>query len=203
MFDVRSSVGDLPTVFSIRDEAAHRALKRPVANAYSMSTLIDLEPMTDDCIMLLEEKLNSKQGQNINFGEWVHWYAFDVITSISFSNKMGFMEQEKDVSGIIEAIEGRLVYNSVIGQVPFLHKYLLGNAFMAAIARKIPAVERLNSARYIAAFAAKQLDRYKTDKPTGQLRDMLARFKRSRDGEEVMSDKDLLSHATSNMYVST
>lgn len=54
-------------------------------------------------------------------------YAFDVITSVTFSNRIGFMEQEMDVQGIINAIEGRLAYNSVIGEAPVLHKYLLGN----------------------------------------------------------------------------
>ena len=31
------------------------------------------------------------------------------------------METETDVNNIIAAIEGRLVYNSIVGQVPWLH----------------------------------------------------------------------------------
>lgn len=165
-----------------------------------MSALVDLEPMTDECIAILQKKVDEYQGSDIDFGEWLQWFSFDVITSITFSNRLEFMTQEKDVSGIINAIEGRLVYNSIIGEVPFLNKFLLGNSVVSAFANHIPALSRLNSARYIVDFAAQQLERYKlADKPTGQLRDMLARFKRSRDGEEVMSDKDLLSHASSNM----
>lgn len=156
--------------------------------------------MTDTCITIMQRKLDGTQGKVIDFGEWLQWFSFDVITSITFSNRLEFMEQEKDVSGIINAIEGRLAYNCVIGEAPFLNKYLLGNSFVASLANCIPALARLNSARYIVDFAARQLDRYKTkDKSTDQLRDMLARFKRSRDGEEVMSDKELLSHASSNM----
>jgi cytochrome P450 len=189
-------------VFSIRDDKEHKALKRPVANAYSMSALVELEPMTDDCIAIIQGKLDSKQGQEIDFGEWLQWFSFDVITSITFSNRIGFMEQEKDVSGIINAIEGRLAYNSVIGEAPSLNRFLLGNPFVESLASYIPALARLNSARFIVAFAAKQLDRYKSSgKSTEQLRDMLARFKRSRDGEEVMSEKELLSHASSNVFV--
>ena len=200
LFDAKSPQGPIPTVFSIRDEKGHKALKRPVANAYSMSALVDLEPMTDDCIAILQKKLDSYHGTVIDFGEWLQWFSFDVITSIVFSNRLDFMNQEKDVSGIINAIEGRLVYNSIIGEVPFMNKFLLGNSVISALANYIPALSRLNSSRYIVDFAAKQLERYKsTDKSTGQLRDMLARFKRSRDGEEVMSDKDLLSHASNNM----
>ena len=165
-----------------------------------MSTLVELEPMTDDCILILQKKIDGLLGQDIDLGEWLQWYAFDVITSITFSNRLGFMEQEKDVSGIINAIEGRLAYNSVIGETPELHNFLLGNSAISALANMIPSLARLNSARYIVVFAAKQLERYKTkDKSIDQLRDMLSRFRRSRDGEEIMSDKDLLSHASSNM----
>ena len=200
LFDVRSDQGSIPTVFSIRDEAGHKTLKRPVANAYSMSALVELEPMTDDCIAILEKKFTGMRGKDVDLGEWLQWYAFDVITSITFSNRLGFMEEEKDVAGIINAIEGRLAYNAVIGESPTLHKFLLGNAVVRSMANQIPALARLNSARYIVTFAARQLERYKsTDKSVDDLRDMLARFKRSRDGEEVMTDRELLSHASSNM----
>ena len=190
----------IPTVFSVRDEKQHKALKRPVANAYSMSALVELEPMTDHCIAILQRKFDGILGKDFNLGEWLQWYSFDVITSVTFSNCMGFMEHEKDIQGIIDAIEGRLAYNCVIGEAPYLHKFLLGNRLIAYLASWIPAFARLNSSGYIVQFAAKQLERYSSrDKSTDSLRDMLARFRRSRDGEEVMSNDELLSHASSNM----
>ena len=200
-FDAKTPNGNAPTVFSIRDEAAHRALKRPVANAYSMGTMVELEPLTDNCIKILEDKLHGLQGKATDFGTWLHWFSWDVITSITFSNRLGFMEQERDVDGIIQAIEGRLMYNSVIGQAPYLHDFLLGNRIGEYVANLIPALARLNRARYIVGFAAKQLNRYK-EKDTAHLeyRDMLDRFKRHKDGVEVMSDKELLSHAASNVF---
>ena len=200
-FDAKSPVGNLPTVFSIRDEAGHRNLKRPVANAYSMGTMVELEPLTNVCIKILEGKLEGLQAREIDFGTWLHWYAFDVINSITFSNRLGFMEQEKDVGGIIEAIEGRLMYNSVIGQAPYLHDVLLGNRVIEKIANLVPALARLNKARYIVQFAATQLDRYKSKEAASvEYRDMLDRFKRHKDGVEVMSEKELLSHASSNIF---
>jgi hypothetical protein len=166
-----------------------------------MSSLVELEPMTDDCIEIIQQKFDCMQARDFDLGEWLHWYSFDVITSVTFSNRMGFMEQEKDVMDVIDAIEGRLMYNSVVGQAPALHKYLLGNPLVARMANKIPALARLNSSQYIVQFAAKQLERYniKDKSPTDGLRDMLARFRRARDGEEVMSNDDLLSHAVSNV----
>jgi cytochrome P450 len=166
-----------------------------------MSTLVELEPLTDSCIKILEEKFEKLQGQIIDLGTWVHWYAFDVITSITFSNRLGFMEREEDVGGIIEAIEGRLMYNSVIGQTPSLHNFLLGNKVVEYIANFIPPIARLNKARYIVQFAAKQLERYQNkDSSSLDYRDMLDRFKRFKDGAEVINDNELLSHAASNIF---
>jgi hypothetical protein len=40
---------------------------------------------------------------------------FDVITAMTFSERLGFLDRGEDVQGIISAIEGRLLYNSIIG----------------------------------------------------------------------------------------
>lgn len=109
------------------------------------------------------------------------------------------MEKEEDVNGIIAAIEGRLFYNSIIGQVPSMHKWVLGNNMISRLADLIPAFARLNSAAYIVQFAARQLDQRQGDKAEHGKKDILARFKRTREGEEVMTDKELLGHAASNV----
>ena len=110
------------------------------------------------------------------------------------------MERGEDVNGIIAAIEGRLFYNSIIGQVPGMHKWLLGNQFVSRLADKVPSLKRLNSAAYIVQFAARQLQMRADVKAEDVSKaDMLDKFKRSRNGEEVMSDEDLLSHASGNV----
>jgi len=113
---------------------------------------------------------------------------------------MGFMEQEEDVQNIIAAIEGRLVYNSIVGQAPYLHRYLFGNSFVTWLVGFIPALAVLNSSRHIVAFPTQNLQRYQNKEfNTVHLQDMLDRFKRYRDGEQVMNDDELLSNAVSNM----
>ncbi|KAF4443309.1 putative P450 monooxygenase [Fusarium austroafricanum] len=202
LFDVRNKNGQAnSTVFSVRDLKQHRASKRQVAHAFSMSAMIELEPMTDDCIKILQDKLDNLDGRELDFGEWLHWYAFDVITSVTFSNRMGFMQEERDIAGIISAIEGRLNYNSVVGEMPYLHNFLLGHPLVSWIANWIPPVAKLNSSGYIVQFAATQLERYHSqDKNCSNSRDMLARFKYSRDGEEVLKYDELLTHASSNIF---
>ncbi|KAK6427985.1 hypothetical protein LTR95_015876, partial [Oleoguttula sp. CCFEE 5521] len=154
----------------------------------------------DECSAICARKLDGLVGEDIDLGTWLHWYASDVISSITFSNRLGFMEQEKDVNNIIAAIEGRLVYDSVVGQVPWLHRYLFDNDYVSWLAGFVPSLAVLNSFRYIVSFAAQNLERYQNkDVSTNDLQDMLDRFKRFKDGEQVMSDSTLLSHAVSNI----
>jgi hypothetical protein len=181
------------------DPIGHRSLKRPVGAAFALSSLLDLESLADECTMILERKLDTLQGKDTDFGTWLHWYAFDVITYITFSNCIGFMEREEDVEGIISAIEGRLFYGSIIGQIPTLHKMLLGNNLVSKVADRIPALARLNSSRYIVEFAAQQLSHRQGTPAEHGKKDVVARFRRSAEGKEVMSDKELLGHASGNV----
>ena len=72
MFDIKTPTGWVPTTFSVRDEDRHKALKRPVANAYSMSSLKELEPMNDECSAIFAQKLETLEGQDFDLGKWLH-----------------------------------------------------------------------------------------------------------------------------------
>jgi len=72
MFDIKAPSGWVPTTFSVRDENHHKAIKRPVAHAFSMSSLKELEPMNDDCSAIFVRKLDGMIGQDIDLGTWLH-----------------------------------------------------------------------------------------------------------------------------------
>lgn len=203
LFDADTGTAKVPTVFSVRSQSMHKTMKRPIANAYSMSYMIELEPAANACTEIFERKLQENQGAPIDLGTWLHWYAFDLITSITFSNRLGFMEKETDVDDIIDSLEGRLAYNSVVGQAPWLHNFLLGNRLFKSIGTRFKAVAKLNTAQHIVNFAAEQLLRYNNSEKPKEIRDMLSRFKTMQDGESLISDNQLLAHAASNMCVKT
>lgn len=188
------------TTFSERDEMRHRAKKRPVAAAYSMSTMKELEPMNDECSAILTTKLDGLVGEDIDLGEWLHWYAFDLITTIAFSNRLGFMESRTDVEGVIEALSTRLKYVSTVGQAPHLHKYLSGNPLVSWITSLLRDTDSLNPTKYLIGFITQQVRRRESKDPsTLELNDLLGRFKRFKDGEQVMDDTELMSHAAANV----
>lgn len=108
-------------LFSTLDEKYHDEQKKKVGGAYTLGQLLKMgrrtpcrpmfvqawhvdvwtEPAVDSCIQLFMSRLSClvDQGGPINLGEWLEFYAFDVIGEITFSKKMGFLEQGADVDG--------------------------------------------------------------------------------------------------------
>lgn len=140
-------------IFACRDQEVHRKLKSGVAQKYSLSSLLSLEPLVDkvtqqmitklrDCSENLVDK--SQNSTIVDLGKYLQYYAFDVIGSITFSKTFGFIESGYDRGKVIEGIDFGLLYNSVVGQVPILHKFLLGNPLVSKVMESIPAIEQAN-----------------------------------------------------------
>ena len=128
----------MPSLFTTRDPAHHKALKKPVAGKFSMTSIRTLEPLVDDCSLIFSESMRSLEGQTVNIGAWLQWYAFDVIGAITFNRRFGFMEERKDILGMISSIETTLKYAGIVGQIPRLHPWLAGNQFIMGTIRRIP-----------------------------------------------------------------
>ncbi|KAK6330384.1 hypothetical protein TWF696_003480 [Orbilia brochopaga] len=117
-------------VFDTTSEDLHKILKRPIGHTYAMSTLLDYEPYVDSTLRVLQarlEELYVDKGVICDLGEWVHWAAFDVIGEMTFSRRLGFLEQGCDVGDVIKATQTQLDYLAVVGQMPFLDKLLMKN----------------------------------------------------------------------------
>ncbi|OQV05496.1 hypothetical protein CLAIMM_10223 [Cladophialophora immunda] len=157
-------------VFSTIDRNHHSKLSRHIASAYTMTALVELEPLVDDCIDLFVKKITSHLSDPgpMNMAKWFQWYAFDVIGQLTFSTKFGFMEQEKDIENATWTIDLLLFYVSVIGQAFWLHWLLLGNPLVAWLTKSA------SSGSIIMVMANKQIrDRQARG---SSHRDMLSRF---------------------------
>lgn len=70
-----------PSLFTTLDEGYHAKYKRPIANAYSMSTMIEFEPLIDSTSQLFMSRLDefAVSRSVFNFGQWLQMFAFDVM----------------------------------------------------------------------------------------------------------------------------
>lgn len=130
----------------------HRNLKAGIAQKYSLSSLLNLEPLVDtvtqNFMATLRERARStnttSEGTRLDLGEWLQFYAFDVIGAITFSRTFGFIDAGRDSRGVLKGLEGGLAYISVIGQVPQLHPWLMANPLLQNTILKIPAIAKNN-----------------------------------------------------------
>lgn len=129
-----------PDIFTEYREDVH-AQKKKVANvSYSMAAMQQLSPFIDDTIELLMHKMKAaasgqtggpikdySKGHVVDLGNWLHWFAFDVLGEVAFSRSFGFLEQGRDVEGAIHTIDESQRYNGIVGQVPFMDHFLRRN----------------------------------------------------------------------------
>lgn len=115
-------------LFSNPGVAYHKRMKAAVAPAYSLSSLKQLEPMVDNCTRLFVEKLKHFAYDSVvHLDEWFHFYAFDVVGMITFMQPFGMLEKGRDDFGLDTHFDA-LAYMSVVGLIPGLHDWLIGNA---------------------------------------------------------------------------
>jgi len=110
----------LRSMFNTTDEKFHAKLRRAVSNAYAMSSLVQFEPLVDSTttafLKALEQRYAGKAGPEgvCNFGQWLQFYAFDVIGELTYSKRLGFVDHGIDVDSIIANLEKMLDYVSIV-----------------------------------------------------------------------------------------
>jgi len=95
-----------------------------------MSTLIQYEPFVDSTTELFlsqTEKLYADTKSPCNFSRWLQFYAFDVIGEMTYSKRHGFLEENKDIDGVIGYVAWLFDYAGPVGQIPILDTLLLKN----------------------------------------------------------------------------
>lgn len=111
-----------PGIFAAQDEDIHRALKKPVSGAYSMSAVISFEPYVDTTMRVFCDQLEARFMKNdgeqspiCDFGKWLQMFAFDVIGDLTFSKRLGFLESGEDVNHVMESIWKMFKQTSLVG----------------------------------------------------------------------------------------
>lgn len=116
--------------FSTRSEKYHARLRRAVNHAFALSTLLDYEPLVDSCTSFFlrrTQELFTNNKAPCSFSRWLQFFAFDVIGEITWSKRLGFVEHNEDVGGIIAAVDSFQDYGTVIGQNSWLDRLLVKN----------------------------------------------------------------------------
>ncbi|KFZ14545.1 hypothetical protein V501_03179 [Pseudogymnoascus sp. VKM F-4519 (FW-2642)] len=114
-----------PDLFSDRNPTRHAASRRKVASAYSMTALAQLEPLVDECYVVLRDRFIefADRGKVVDMAHWMQCYAFDVIGEITVGKRFGFLDQGDDIDGIMAAISQYLSYGAMVGVYAEFHRF--------------------------------------------------------------------------------
>ncbi|KAF1851628.1 cytochrome P450 oxidoreductase [Cucurbitaria berberidis CBS 394.84] len=128
---VHDEEGLVPDPFVLTNKELHSRMKRNAANAYSMNGLLQMEswiePVTERLLQRLEER-HVKTGQPCDLGKLLQLYAMDAVFSLTFGKDKDFMEHG-DQHGMMRTLDLMTDYMAIFGQIPWIHKFLLGNKY--------------------------------------------------------------------------
>ncbi|CAH0056895.1 unnamed protein product [Clonostachys solani] len=123
----------LQSLFGTQDQDYHAKLRKAVSNAFSMSSIVQYEARVNETTKVFldrTEELYASTGLTCNFILWLQFFAFDVITQITYSKRVGFLDKQEDVDGIIAWLDKIFQYMAPIGQIPLLDKLLVKNPIL-------------------------------------------------------------------------
>jgi len=110
----------ISNIFGTRSNDFHAKQIRPVRHLYKPAFASELEPTMNDTVRMLCTELEQRfmsganKGRTCDIGDWISYFVWDFLGHMTFSARMGFMEQGKDVGAMLENGERAMRYFSVV-----------------------------------------------------------------------------------------
>ncbi|KAH6643351.1 cytochrome P450 [Truncatella angustata] len=125
--------GLIPDPLVLADKDMHTRMKRNAANAYSLQALIQIEPLVDQVLKSLLDRFDEiyvSQRKTCDLGQYMLYFAMDAIFTITFGKNLDFV-RKGDTKKLCHQVRSGLPYIACVGQIPWAHKFLLGNPLVA------------------------------------------------------------------------
>lgn len=204
------------SLVAMTNEAEQSKARRGIAHNYSLSTLVEYEPLVDTTTETFLSRLDglfADTGDVCDLGQWLQFFAFDVMGELTFSKRLGFLQTGTDVDHIMKSIEKNFDYFSVIGQMPVLDLWLGKNPiytrFFAKPVRSpiLQFAQKLLKER-LDPWTASDIENNEAETPVSRKGgealhkkpDFLSRFLTlSKENPEPLTDKQILANLFANI----
>jgi cytochrome P450 len=212
-YPVQRAVADgkpLPSLFTAQDEGYHARYRRCINSAFSMSSLVEYEPLVDSTMNAFIEQTKQRYANTdrvCRFSKWLQFYAFDVVGELTWSKRLGFVDRDEDVGGVVSFVGGFLAYCAPVGQMPWLDMVWEKNPLRlwfqrCGFSKTVFPVTRF--AREQSASRAKEMDHVREHgvvEKSSKGVDLLTKFTLAQhDHPEFMTDKQVLASCTSMIF---
>ncbi|KAL8653735.1 MAG: hypothetical protein Q9210_001922 [Variospora velana] len=133
--------GKIPDVFGTRDEDLHRKMRRPIANLYSIAHLTNFEPLvlsTMEHFFARLDELFTDKPMELDFGQWLQYFTFDVMGEVTFSRRLGFLEKGGDIEEVMKSNWEYFRMAAPNTQMPWLDYFWKDNPLLPTISKRNP-----------------------------------------------------------------
>ncbi|PWY67724.1 cytochrome P450 [Aspergillus eucalypticola CBS 122712] len=100
-----------PTMFAAADNKTHARIRKPVAGAYAMTSILQV---IDE--LFIRPKISC------DIHNWVQYFAFDVVLEMTMSQNLGFMKAGGDVDGVLKQLQKDLDYRGIALAMPIIDR---------------------------------------------------------------------------------
>nr|KAK5432287.1 hypothetical protein LTR18_011194 [Exophiala xenobiotica] len=123
-----------PQLFSELDKKYHGFLRKRVAGAYAMSSILKYEKYIQGCLDLLFWRLKQQAefDEVLDMAKWTNAFAFDVVGELGYGEQLGHLRTGTDVNNLRGNIFNIFFTLSNLGHFPGQAK-ILNNKYMQAI----------------------------------------------------------------------
>ncbi|KAH7224243.1 hypothetical protein MRS44_003948 [Fusarium solani] len=192
--------GIVPDPFVLKDKEMHSRMKRNASNAYSMTSLIQLEPYIDEIMTRLFSILDqeaSNPKKPVDLGDYLHRFAMDAVFMLTFGKTMQFLEKG-DENNVLAAFDVIMPYMSTVGQLSWAHKYLAGNPLGAKLILGNMTFEEglINIANSQVTTLKQDLKQRPADAPCTFVQRLLLNQKAQ---PESINEREIVTHALGNI----
>ncbi|KEF59933.1 uncharacterized protein A1O9_04781 [Exophiala aquamarina CBS 119918] len=192
----------LPMLIAAIDSKVHAQRKRPIAGAFSMSTLLGYENIVDENINMLtrrlrEEYVEGGSHQVCSIDKWMHWFSFDLIGQATFSKRFGFLDTAKDINNMMFTLDLQFLYIGTVGFMPWIDYLLLKNPLLLALTK---------TPNHLVSFTNERIRRRANGEEKGDLEkpDFLSRFlDAQKQHPDVVSDLQVKAYASTNVLAAS
>ncbi|KAF9888971.1 hypothetical protein FE257_008141 [Aspergillus nanangensis] len=200
-FMIYDEEGLLPDPLVLSDKTMHTRMKKNAYSAYSMGSMLQLEPLVDAVTARLFKSLDEisgTAGHACDLGQWLRLYVTDVIFAVTFGEDMDFMQKGDPIGmmSMLEYIAGD--YVAIVGQIPWLHKFLLGNGLVTSlvVGRNSPDGAVLDLAR---AQVARFREKVSAQEVSGPCTFVQRLLEQQQKDPSSITDRELITHAFGNI----
>ncbi|KAF9873690.1 hypothetical protein CkaCkLH20_08800 [Colletotrichum karsti] len=136
---ITGSFGSTESLFNMQDHVVHARFRKIAAAPYAFSNIRKMEPLLDLHIERWIQRLDSNfasTGKRFDFAPWAVYLVYDIVSDVGFGQPFGFIEQEKDVEGLIQGFHDGLVPFGIMARCwpftnwmksTFLGKYMVAS----------------------------------------------------------------------------